>query len=321
MSKCIYNSVAKTRFVINPSKYYTFEGEQIYYDPEKESLIHFDYDGKEIYRKGNFDLPYPCSYKAQDFNLDKMPDINAIHATDFSELFNKCSTYSDYLYEDIKRFMNTGKRGIVIGGCGRSGTTLLNSILGAHSKIHAIEEETYAFTPTPRLNRLCNIIDNIEENFWTEKTPKNINAFDFINQFNFIKLIHIVRDCRDVILSHHPNHEKKYWIEIERWNQDVQTALNYQDVCLTIKYEDLILKTQETLEKICEYVGLPFDSKMFEYQRHTNLKENVAWDQSASPLHSRSVNKWKTTSDKDRVNEVYDNNLSVSLLRKLKYEY
>ena len=36
---------------------------------------------------------------------------------------------------------------LIIGGCGRSGTTLLLSVLSAHPKVLAIPHETEAFCP------------------------------------------------------------------------------------------------------------------------------------------------------------------------------
>jgi hypothetical protein len=259
---------------------------------------------------------YPCKSSSLKDSVFWLPRKEV----DFEYLFNKCLQFSDYLYEDIENLKSFNKKGIVIGGCGRSGTTLLNSIMGAHKDIHAIEEETYSFVPTPRLNRLNNNLKNVEENFWCEKTPKNVYAFYFLAQFDFIKLIHIVRDCRDVILSHHPNHKQKYWVDIERWNNDVQTGLNHFKQCLTVKYEDLILDTKNTLQKICNHIEIDFDENMLNYQNHTNLTHNPAWGSSkASAVHAKSINKWKNTEDKDRINEVYKNNLSVNLLKRLNY--
>lgn len=304
-------------FVIEPYKYYPFVGEEIYHDSSTGFIIHFDSDGNEIYRKGKSVVPsYPCKSSSLKDSVFWPPrkEVN------FEYLFNKCLQFSDYLYEDIENLKSFNKKGIVIGGCGRSGTTLLNSIMGAHKDIHAIEEETYSFVPTPRLNRLNNNLKNIEENFWCEKTPKNVYAFYFLAQFDFIKLIHIVRDCRDVILSHHPNHKQKYWVDIERWNNDVQTGLSHFKQCLTVKYEDLILDTKNTLQKICDHIEIDFDENMLNYQNHTNLTHNPAWGSSqASAVHAKSINKWKNTEDKDRINEVYKNNLSVNLLKRLNY--
>ena len=75
----IYYAEAQERFVVDPSKYYVFKGEKIYHDPKTDSLIHFDHDGKEIYRKGSFDLRYPCS--TTDLNFKNLEKAN------FSELF------------------------------------------------------------------------------------------------------------------------------------------------------------------------------------------------------------------------------------------
>lgn len=40
------------------------------------------------------------------------------------------------------------RRAILIGGCGRSGTTVLNGLLSCHPQVHTVDIETSAFCPT-----------------------------------------------------------------------------------------------------------------------------------------------------------------------------
>ena len=79
---------------------------------------------------------------------------------------------------------------IIIGACPRSGTTLLLSILDAHSHIFGIQNQTYVFASWDyhdqpnRMDRLYRefIFNKIPagKKRWCEKTPKNIEFFDKI---------------------------------------------------------------------------------------------------------------------------------------------
>ena len=111
---------------------------------------------------------------------------------------------------------------IVIGGCGRSGTSLLLSILSAHPHIAGIPEETYAFCPdvwTPGAEgpgdldmevigrHLAHLDPPASTTRWCEKTPKNVQVFGaLLAHFGErVRLVHIVRDGRDVLTSRHPS--------------------------------------------------------------------------------------------------------------------
>ena len=164
---------------------------------------------------------------------------------------------------------------ILIGGCGRSGTTLLLSMLSAHPRIFCIAEETMAFCPTAyhetvdlnapfEVENFYNSYfpDNIPESCdrWCEKTPKNILYFDrIISHFGGnVKLINIVRDGRDVILSKHPTNKSTYWVDPDRWINEVKIGLNYENhpKVFTVRYEDLILDYENSMSSICEFLEI-----------------------------------------------------------------
>ncbi len=239
-----------------------------------------------------------------------------------------------------KKFPDTP---VLVGGCGRSGTTLLLSIMGAHPKIYAIPEELGVFIEwhdsvcvglkkrkkksIPRIDRFYRymLYHKIpgEVSRWCEKSPRNVRHIGKILDYmdGNVKFIHIIRDARDVLLSRHPNAPDKYWVPIDRWIIDVTRGLAFKDEprVLTVKYENLILNYQTTIEKICSFINEDCPRQMREWINYTNVKENQAWENGVTRLHSKSIGKWKTTDDKQRVEKIMDNPEVVSLLKKLKY--
>lgn len=123
---------------------------------------------------------------------------------------------------------------VIIGGCGRSGTSLLRSIINAHPNFycgpetalmvpragnkeilirkyswlleihpHAIREiwdvPSQAMFVDLLFATLCTAKNKRR---WAEKTPKNVMVFDWIlGHWPLAYLVHIIRDGRDVIAS------------------------------------------------------------------------------------------------------------------------
>jgi hypothetical protein len=124
---------------------------------------------------------------------------------------------------------------IIIGGCARSGTTLLRVILDTHPNIYmGPESRLFTLSPTnkrvnvgflsetfdvPRdeidrfIDESGSVSEFIEIFFknicksqgklrWGEKTPKNVLHLDYIfKHFPLAKFIHVIRDGRDVACS------------------------------------------------------------------------------------------------------------------------
>ncbi|HEY3278330.1 MAG TPA: sulfotransferase [Syntrophorhabdaceae bacterium] len=100
---------------------------------------------------------------------------------------------------------------------------------------------------------------------WGEKTPENIYAIDrFLRAFVDSKVIHIVRDPRDTILS-----LMRRGLTVERaaevWLTSVAAIWKHrQDPRVQeIRYEDLVLETESTLRQVCGHLGVEFDMRLF----------------------------------------------------------
>lgn len=157
--------------------------------------------------------------------------------------------------EDINVFDSgyvSGASPVVIGGCGRSGTTLMRVMLDSHARIccgpesNLFLEKYVSFkklverfdVPIPEIHRLAGLSrcrgEFIERFFdeyarsagkprWAEKTPRNIDRLDLIfRAFPNVRFIHMVRDGRDVACSlrTHPRHKVVDGELVERgtWN-------------------------------------------------------------------------------------------------------
>ena len=106
---------------------------------------------------------------------------------------------------------------------------------------------------------------------WGDKTPPNAYHMTMIQDvLPEARFIHIVRDGRDVALSvkdlwFGPNtfEEAAAWWVMLMWRArgQVENLRFYYE----LRYEDLVLKTEETLRDVCEFIDLPWDSAMLNY--------------------------------------------------------
>lgn len=238
--------------------------------------------------------------------------------------------------QEQKRNRNFERPPIIIGGCPRSGTSILLSILSAHPNIFAIEDEAWAFYEFKGdMKRFREFVDRrlwpriplgAESEYmrWAEKTPKNVLAFQSILDFfgTEARLIHIVRDGRDVILSRHPHDTSRYWVEGWKWKYYVTKGMRYRNhkSILTVFYENLIQNFEQEILKICEFLGEECNEEIINWKINTKVKNHSAWFSEVKPLSGNSIGKWKNRTD-DPVVEAFMKDREVrKLLDELGYE-
>jgi hypothetical protein len=254
------------------------------------------------------------------------------------DLFQKTSR------EKARRILALGRRPIVIGGCGRSGTTLLLSILSCHPKIFAIDIETVALCPdgydtdglynkSPDLAvpfRLEKIYHYFLERdipasceCWCEKTPRNVLYFDRILRHfrERVCIIHIVRDGRDVVTSLHPGHTDRFWVPPHRWAMDVAAGRRMENhpQISTIRYEDLVRQYEMTMRRICEFIDEEFDAAFLAYPNSARIKESGAWFNPAQATNDKSIGRWQDPQYKEIVAALLQEPMAIELLRHYDY--
>lgn len=223
----------------------------------------------------------------------------------------------------------------------RSGTTLLLSILGAHPNIYAIPLQTYAFARWKAVKKrkykyFPYRIDRLYRYFlyhkiksgstrWCEKTPRHIRSIPYIADFynNKVKIIHIVRDGRDVSVSSHPTHTgRHYWVPINRWVNDVNFGLKFKDESYmhTVYYENLISDHENEVNKLFKFLGESYNESVKNWVQETNIKASIHWKDGVQNVHSKAIGKWKAEQHAQKIQEFMNNEAAVSLLRKLNYK-
>lgn len=228
---------------------------------------------------------------------------------------------------------------IVIGGCGRSGTTLLLSLLSAHPSIVAIPFESQAFTATlydeePDLQApfqvwriYCALADlPLEPSVrrWCEKTPKNVVVFErILDRFDGdVRLLHVVRDGRDVVTSRHTSKPDAYWVEPKRWIEDVSAGLALRDheKVHTLRYEDLVMETEETLERLGAFLGEELSGFAESWVERARIRSFESPERRpARPLDRSGIGRWQKPEHRERAEALMRHPRARDLLAELGY--
>lgn len=241
----------------------------------------------------------------------------------------------------IWRFPKTicNKEIIFVIGTPRSGTTLLQKILEANSKLFSIQGETGLFS-------LQNFFDpnrkhfdlnkEIKNNFlkvskdsvdffdncvgllmreelnkkFVEKTPQHILYLKFlVKHFPKSKFIHIVRDGRDCYCSA----RKHPWIP---QSKNITTFSKYYSKCLdqiilmesnknvyTIKYEDLVLNSNSEVSKLMNFLNLDFEVSQIDITNISKDKRSKLkqFQKLNQNINSSSVGRWESELNSNEV--------------------
>jgi len=230
------------------------------------------------------------------------------------------------------------KSPIVIGGCGRSGTSILSAVLSAHPSIVVIPMETNVFCrftkdlkgisleDFTKQRMLPNFVKYSTRETQTricEKTPINVFYFNEILKLynNDIKLINIIRDGRDVLLSRHPLDSSFPFVSWKAWKSRMLDGLKYKDhpSVYTIKYEDLVLNFKETIVKLCNFLEEPVTKEILDWYKYATVRKHAAWFKPLRPLDAKSIGKWKTTEHKEQVEKFMNQKVCVELMKEYGY--
>jgi hypothetical protein len=266
------------------------------------------------------------------------PVDDALHSLDRRHLRRRLWLWRAADWKTFRRIDEMTNRAILIGGCGRSGTTVLKGLLSCHPEIQAVDIETSAFCQTAYHGRLDLDADfRLERVFrrlllhdipsgcsrWVEKTPKNVlfaeRALDYLGPG--ARFIHIVRDGRDVVTSRHRRAPDRYWVSPQRWVMDVNAgrALEKNPRVITVRYEDLVNDVEGQLRRLCDFLGLRFEDRMLRYPEMARVPRTEGWLPRLRPISARSVGRWRGAEHREAVGALLSEPGAVSLMRHYGY--
>ena len=164
-------------------------------------------------------------------------------------------------------------------GCGHSGTTLMIRLLEAHPLVYAPLAETGIFLRRPlpwqKFADLRKDFIQSGKRVLAEKTPKHLNHIGAIREaIPKAKFVLMVRDGRDVVASLGHRYGGQYAMGLQRWIEETGIVANEIEVAGTLlqRYEDLITNPEGELQKICAFIGIPYQPEMLNYH-----SKPVAW--------------------------------------------
>jgi len=247
---------------------------------------------------------------------------------------------------------------ICIVGCGHSGTTILNKIIGNHKDIHGLDPDTHLFFENENhlpedLIPLLQIVINekiekklndvhserVKKNkkYICEKSPSHVFKLDEIyKHIRNPKIIVMIRDGRDVVSSLNKRHgiiQKS----IDRWISSNNAWLNHPNkhFFFILKYEDFVKDKETTMKCLCDYLEIDYYEGLFDYKRkYVQLPDNffdglinyynnknflLREYQTNQPLYD-GTNRWKKDLSHEELQRLYSNDEFMKMMEKLGYE-
>jgi tetratricopeptide (TPR) repeat protein len=217
-----------------------------------------------------------------------------------------------------------------LGGHPRSGTTLLEQILGAHPGVAALDEPD-AFTrqaavmfnaspqlPPARLNIIRRLYvaalrkeleGEAEGKLILDKNPSpTLKLRIWLRLFPELRVIMALRDPRDVVISCYfqnipLNPFNANFLSLER---TARHYANLMDVWLAVRqwegfawietrYEDVVADLAQEGRRVTEFLGLAWHEEQARFHEKSRMKQmySPTYHDASQPVYARSVSRWR----------------------------
>ncbi len=209
---------------------------------------------------------------------------------------------------------DTGKDLIFIVGMPRSGTTLLEQVLGTHDNI----------IPHGELRGMVNALDiwlqndfsldkdkcnqirylyrqdaPLDGNYHVDKMPRNFLSINVIKSvFPDSKIINIKRDKFSTCMSIYASNFSEFTPYCHRWETLNIMYKMYEDLInvlnpFTVHYENIIDNFDNEINKVFNYIGLEMTGKEKEFYKNKYEILTCSKDQVKKPLYKNANSNWE----------------------------
>lgn len=162
---------------------------------------------------------------------------------------------------------------VFVVGAPHSGTSITTALLSEHSALYTIPGETGMFSngnPEFQARQFDKIAFCAGRARWLEKTPEHLMHLSAIFRlFPRAQVLIVLRDGRDVAASLFARTGDldagiNAWLEANRQSE----AFVGDPRVLRFKYEDLVTGPENTLRRICLFLGIAFEPGMLEHHKN-----------------------------------------------------
>lgn len=231
---------------------------------------------------------------------------------------------------DQQEQVPTGAQPLFICGMFRSGSTLVEQVLAAHSQVTAGGELDYlrriamggpapfpASVASPDTARDTIVADEYRRHlarlfpdgaagsFITDKRPDNFVLIGFIKRlFPAAKIVHTVRNPLDNGLSVFMQHLNPkvagyscdlgdighHYSQYRRLMAHWKTI--YGDSIFEFDYDDFVREPKPALGRLLDFLGLPWEDQCLDFHNLGNTVKTASYWQIRQPLHAKASGRW-----------------------------
>ena len=282
-----------------------------YYDEVRDYGLAFEH-----FRQANNLCEFPFDFEAAERTVDSI-----------------IASYTTGRAAKMARATNQSQLPLFIVGMPRSGTTLVEQILAAHSEVYGGGELTGIsevaaglsarlqgagypdFVPrltTQLLNeqadRYLGMLRQIATSALrvTDKMPHNFLHLGLLRQmFPAARIIHCVRNpldtCLSCYFSNFGNDMHGYAYNLEslgryyvQYTRLMEHWHNlFGDGIYKISYRDLVNRQESTSRELLAYCGLNWEECCLAFHRSGHIAYTLSYDQVRQPIYTRSLDRWK----------------------------
>ena len=288
--------------------------------PKDKALMGFAY-GDALNALGQYDDAYEAYHRA---NQHSGISYNKREVIEYAELLK--NNFPSSLFERDTAPQQKPSP-LFICGMFRSGSTLLEQILGAHPEISQLGELPFfdrlavqhgeLFTQEGN-RRPPKVIEHLRQAYFaqpqvsgvttpifTDKRPDNFLYLGLIKQiFPNALILHTRRNARDTALSIFSTQlgaRQSYAgsiKDIAHYISHYQDLMAHWENCFgddihAVDYETLTAEPERQLRPIFETLGLPWDSACLSFYTLDNHVKTASYKQVRQPLHNASVGRWR----------------------------
>jgi hypothetical protein len=242
-----------------------------------------------------------------------------------------CETFTPAFFERMHGVGVDTQLPIFVLGLPRSGTTLIEQIIGSHSQVHAAGELALAGECFESMPSICGIkavplecvpqldersveeaarryLDGLpqlgsEKPRITDKMPDNYLHVGFLHLlFPHARIIHCRRDLRDIAVSCWiTNFRAIRWASTEehiaeRIREYLRVTEHWRRVLpnrmLEVQYEELVENPEMEVRRMLEWLGLDWEDACLKFQESTRPVRTASVVQVREPVYQRSVGRW-----------------------------
>jgi len=153
---------------------------------------------------------------------------------------------------------------IFITGCAKSGTTLLLRLFNYFKGVHVlIDKNSNEVTLEGLISSRYDVV--VGKRKWNyilseDLSESKLLAHKKIIMDNNIKIVNVIRDGRDVVLS------DNFWVAPSRWISCIEQRSRFRDIInLEIKYEDIIYSPDKVQDRIATMFNLEAQHRFSKY--------------------------------------------------------